>query len=74
MDSQFRTLYGDKYVPLKAEAAGLRDEVAALQKRVVAEELRVGGSGARFGGWRTEGGPVGRRFNEGSLGRWVGSG
>lgn len=30
-----------RYVPLKAEAAGLRQELAALQKRVVAEELKA---------------------------------
>ena len=42
VDSQFRTLYSDKYLPLKAEAGGLRAELAGLQKRVVAEELKVG--------------------------------
>jgi hypothetical protein len=41
VDSQFRTLYSDKYLPLKAEAGGLRAELAGLQKRVVAEELKV---------------------------------
>ncbi|KAL4859646.1 hypothetical protein ACK3TF_000728 [Chlorella vulgaris] len=40
-DSQFRTLYSEKYLPLKSEAAGLRQDVAALQKRAVSEELRA---------------------------------
>lgn len=49
-DAQFRSLYADKYQPLKAEAAalrgesgGLRGELEALQKRVLKEELKVGG-------------------------------
>ncbi|PSC75424.1 hypothetical protein C2E20_1600 [Micractinium conductrix] len=46
VDEQFRMLYNEKYVPLKAQAAGLRQELAAMQKRVVAEELKAHKAGS----------------------------
>ena len=41
-----------RYLPLKGEAAGLRQELERAQKRVVAEELRVrmAGGGGRYEG------------------------
>ena len=39
VDSQFRALYHDKYLPLKGAAGTLRAELADAQKRLVAEEL-----------------------------------